>query len=166
MALTKEDAHKIFRYENGILYWRIKPSNNVNAGDVAVKIGGGGYRWIGYSKVRYPAHRLVWIMHFGEIQKGYEIDHINHVRSDNRIENLRVVSRTGNRKNCSININNSSGVTGVYFTRGGKWHAQITVLGKKMHLGLFSCIEDAVKSRRAAEKMYGFHENHGNSQCL
>ena len=88
MALTKEDAHKIFRYENGILYWRIKPSNNVNAGDVAGKIGGGGYRWIGYSKVRYPAHRLVWIMHFGEIQKGYEIDHINHVRSDNRIENL------------------------------------------------------------------------------
>lgn len=93
-----------------------------------------------------------------------ELDHINHVRADNRISNLREVSRSQNNKNMPRYKNNKSGVTGVsWYRSAGKWRAQIRVEGKKKHLGLFDEIKDAAKAVEAAEAKYGYHENHGKS---
>lgn len=165
MAIEKEEICKTFRYEDGLLYWKIKTSNCVKVGDVAGRPCASGYRLVGFRKERYPAHRIIWVMHFGEIPELMEIDHINHNRSDNRLENLRLVSRTDNSKNCSISSNNKSGATGVYLTKYGKWHAQITVGNKKIHLGLFTDIEMAAKARKDAELLHGFHQNHGAYTC-
>lgn len=57
-----------------------------------------GYKIIHIGKTRL-AHRLVWEVFNGEIPKGMEIDHINTIRGDNRLSNLRIVSSKENKAN-------------------------------------------------------------------
>lgn len=107
-------------------------------------------------------HRIVWIMHNGEIPFGMHIDHINHNRKDNRIQNLRLVTNGENHKNTKLYSRNSSGVCGVSFSKWhNKWWARINVDGKFINLGMFDDINSAIEAREKAEKFYGFHENHG-----
>lgn len=120
-----------------------------------------GYIHVRLNKVLYRAHRLAWFYMTGEWSDDC-MDHINHNRSDNRIDNLRCVSRSINQSNLSMNINNTSGITGVMWNKAlNKWHAQITTGGVKKHLGYHLDIKDAIESRQHAERMYGFHANHG-----
>ena len=57
---------------------------------------------------RYFHHQLVWIAHNGEYDKClFEIDHVNHIRDDNRIENLRIVSKSQNCRNIGHNRSGS-----------------------------------------------------------
>lgn len=94
-----------------------------------------------------------------------QIDHINHVRTDNRIVNLRKASNTENSRNASIGSNNTSGALGVWFEkRRNAWVAEIKVDRRKIHIGQFDAFEDAVAARKAAEVKYGFHENHGKKR--
>jgi hypothetical protein len=100
------------------------------------------------------AHRLVWLYVYGEWPADC-IDHINRVRCDNRLSNLRVVSRSENQHNRSVNRNNSSGQTGVcWFSPKQKWRAYIKIRGKAKHLGWFCNFSDAVVARTNAEKQY------------
>lgn len=109
------------------------------------------------------AHRVVWTLHHGAPPTG-EIDHINHDRYDNRIENLRVVSDRDNARNQSLRRTNSSGVVGVSRHRlTGKWAAYISTGSRIRHLGLFDRKEDAIAARKAAEVALGYHENHGKA---
>lgn len=153
---------EILRYDNGSLIWVIKPSSKVNVGDVAGTVNDEGYIKIMYRKRSYGAHCIVWEMHNGEIPDGYEIDHENHNRSDNRIENLRLVTRSDNMKNKSMYSTNKSGVTGVnWHNRKRKWIAQIQSDGKKKMLYEGRSFDDAVAARKAAEEERKFHKNHG-----
>lgn len=91
-----------------------------------------------------------------------EIDHINSIRNDNRIENLRLVTRVENCRNQKQQCNNKSGVTGVSWHKAsGKWLAFIHKKEKKIYLGCFERLEDAAVERRLAEKRLGFHDLHG-----
>lgn len=97
----------------------------------------------------------------GETPDGMQIDHINHDRSDNRIQNLRMVTKISNGRNLTKKINNTSGVTGVsWYKSRGKWRVQIMVDRKSMHIGYFSDFESAVAARISANERYGFHKNH------
>lgn len=58
-----------------------------------------GYRQVSIAGKRYLAHRLVAEAYFGEIPDGYEIDHQDRNRSNNRLDNIRIVSRFENRRN-------------------------------------------------------------------
>lgn len=126
----------------------------------------------GYIKIRlngilYLAHRLAWNMTYPYDQVGpdEQIDHINHIRTDNRIINLRKASNTENSRNASIGSNNTSGALGVWFEkRRNAWVAEIKVDRKKIHIGQFEKFADAVAARKAAEVEYGFHENHGKKR--
>lgn len=92
----------------------------------------------------YRAHRIIWMMHFGGIENGLEIDHINGARDDNRISNLRTATVSQNRSNARMPSNNTSGVKGVaWYARTKKWKAQTKVNGKRKHLGYFSTIAEA-----------------------
>lgn len=154
--------HEIFEYKDGSLYWKIKPSNAVSPGDVISTTNRAGYVVFGFKRNQYRAHRVIWEMHNGEIYEGMEIDHINHIRYDNRIENLRVVTRHDNLKNQSMQSNNSSGYTGVrYDGARKKWKVSIKNNGKLEHIGYFDSISSAIYARKEAEGLYGFHENHG-----
>ena len=109
----------------------------------------------------YTGHRVAWAVHYGAWPSG-QIDHINHNRADNRLNNLRDVSIWENRVNATLQKNNKSGVAGVYwYARCGRWQAYIKVRGKRHHLGYFAEKFDAILTRLLAEKKHGFHINHG-----
>ena len=110
---------------------------------------------------QYVLHRLAWLYEHGEWPVGI-IDHIDHNRKHNAIENLRDVSIKENSKNQRIGKNNKSGVTGVFWNKAkNKWQACVKVDGKNKHLGYFSDMEEATRARQVANELYGFHENHG-----
>lgn len=110
----------------------------------------------------YKAHRIIWIMVYGF--DPIEVDHINGIKSDNGIFNLRNVTPLENRKNMGIQKNSKSGVTGVSWAkRENKWKAAITIKGKQICLGYFDEIEYAIKMRKQAEEIHGFHVNHGKA---
>lgn len=110
------------------------------------------------------SHRFVWEMHNGPIPTGLEIDHINHIKDDNRIENLRLVDRSENMRNTKMMKHNTSGVPGVTFHKAkGKWQAQIQYLKKNIYIGIYSSFDDAVTARKLKELELGFHENHGKT---
>jgi hypothetical protein len=122
--------------------------------------GRGSYKRGSIDCVLFKAHRVAWALHYGEWPTE-EVDHINGVRDDNRIVNLRVVSSQGNRRNTKRRSDNTSGVCGVYRKGKSKWRALIVVDGKQKYLGCFGTPEEAAKARKEAEVKYEFHENHG-----
>ena len=122
-----------------------------------------GYVHIKISGRLHKAHRLAWLITHREWPYG-QIDHINHNRSDNRLDNLRVVTNQQNTYNQKKRKTNASGFTGVgWHKRICKWQAQIQADGKKVCLGYFENIEAAVAARKAAEENFGFHPNHGQT---
>lgn len=126
-------------------------------------ISQGGYLLIEIGKKKYRAHRLAWLYVHGRFPVD-QIDHINHLRADNRIINLREATNQENSKNISLRKDNVSGITGVYFRKEmKKWGAFINHNTKRIHLGFFKDFFEAVSVRKSAENKYGFHQNHGMS---
>lgn len=112
----------------------------------------------------YYAHRVIWKYVYGD-EPPY-IDHVNHWRADNRLVNLRSVSKSDNCRNVSMGTKNTSGHVGVTYDKVRcLWVAQIKVDKKNIHLGRFPVKEDAVSARSLAERKYGFHENHGKQHA-
>lgn len=109
----------------------------------------------------YKAHRVAFCMTYGYFPKY--VDHINGIRHDNRICNLREATKVINGRNQKKNALNTSGVTGVYWWKAGQvWRAQIGVEGKRLYLGAFETKELAIEARKEAEAKYGFSPRHGN----
>jgi len=120
-----------------------------------------GYREVSILGKSYRSHRLAWLLHYGEEPKN-QIDHINGVRDDNRIENLRDTTQAENCKNVKKPKNNTSGCVGVYWKkRDSVWRAAISVNDIQVSLGAFKDKSDAIAARLKAEIKYGFHANHG-----
>ncbi|MGL4507581.1 MAG: HNH endonuclease signature motif containing protein [Aeromonas sobria] len=137
---------ELLDYSEGILRWKSR-RGRIPAGAVAGCRDGGGYISVSVHGKMVRAHRIVYEMHFGRIPDGAEIDHINGIRHDNRIENLRLTSRSVNNRNKAKQRNNTSGVTGVcWHTRTGKWQA----IFMSKYLGLFETIEEAKSAYKAA----------------
>ncbi len=105
----------------------------------------------------FAAHRVIWAMYHGYWPE-YEIDHINRIRDDNRICNLRIVSPQENAKNKLMYASNKSGHTGVYKVRNF-WRATITANGVRADLGVFYTFEAAVAARQDAERKLNIHNN-------
>lgn len=109
----------------------------------------------------YKVHVLAWMYMTGEYPRG-DIDHINHIKSDNRFSNLRLVTKIENSHNLEMSKANTSGYTGVSWNKAkNKWRARIKVNKKERFLGYFEDIEDAKKAWDEARKEHGFHKNHG-----
>ncbi|MBD9455922.1 HNH endonuclease [Rhizobium sp. RHZ02] len=153
----------LYEPDTGILYWRI----NNRGGLVSPPRPAGTHYLSGYLVVRtggkgYPAHRICWALYYGE-WPSETIDHINGVRDDNRIANLRDVTQSDNSKNMRLSSINKSGVSGVYWSSSKrKWVVQITHKRFQKQLGVFDSFDEAVSVRKAAELSWGYHENHGN----
>jgi hypothetical protein len=120
-----------------------------------------GYYTGRIDSARFYAHRVIWALHHGVWPKD-QIDHVNGITTDNRIENLRDVDSAENMKNQKSRSNNTSGHIGVsWFTRDSKWRASIKVGETRVHLGYYTKLDDAVAARKSAEIKYGYHKNHG-----
>lgn len=173
-SLSQQRIRLLFEYrEDGLLIWRVRPvedfktaracsiTNSRQAGKPAGHVRSDGYRLIGVDGELYRAHRLVWLWHTGTDHAG-DIDHVDHDRDNNRIENLRAVTHSENLKNRSVAGRESGAVIGVYWIASkGKWRADIKVCGKAIYLGIFSTQDEAIAARKAAELEHGFHPNHG-----
>ena len=149
-SLTYEKAIEIFRYdaETGSLErklnngkWRVcghEPTCN-------------GYGRVGIDGKKYSTHRLIWLLVYGEWPEN-DIDHIDRDRMNNRLENLRAVTRTENNHNHGVHKNNSSGYPGVsLFKRDKKYRAQIRINGKCISLGLYITAEEAFTAHMLAK---------------
>ena len=136
--------------------------NSRFAGSPALHVLDTGGYFSGYLLGRKSrAHRVAYAIYHDKWPEGF-IDHINGIRTDNRAQNLRAVSRTENAHNSRLAINNTSGRTGVaYRDDTNRWVASIDADRKRISLGSFSSRDDAVAARIAAELKYGFHPNHG-----
>jgi hypothetical protein len=120
-----------------------------------------GYLWGRIDYHRFKAHRVAWALHFGEWPAD-QIDHINGVKDDNRIDNLRAVTNQENSRNASLSKANKSGTAGVFWHNPRrKWLAHIGVNGRYLHLGCYNTIEEAIAARKEAATKYGFTERHG-----
>lgn len=162
-----EDWSYYFNYdpETGKLYWRVSTSWRVTVGDEAGSVHPNmGYVIVGLKCRHFVAHRIIWEMHNGPIPKGMQVDHINHIRYDNRLCNLRLVTQADNHKNMTRQSNNVSKIPGVYWdaTRG-KWHAQIKYQRKVYALGRFDDFFETCCARKSKELEFGFHPNHGRN---
>lgn len=161
----------IFTYSQGRLYWKKEQRtgrglNRVNAfaGDSAGAVNKRGYYVVTVRGEKILRHRIVWEMHNGEIPHGMEVDHDNGIPGDDRIENLNLVTRSGNMKNLAKRKDNKSGVTGVRFRKDrSKWVAEITS-EKFKKSKMFDNFVSACEQRIIWEIELNFNSNHGRSK--
>jgi hypothetical protein len=165
-SLSCSDLHEMFLYdkETGALFWR-RPNpgcNNVRPGDKAGSVASTGHLDVYIRNVRCSVHRVVFCMNTGEWPKQ-QIDHINGIRDDNRMCNLRDCDQTLNQRNRFMSRNNTSGATGVHFLKcKNRWRATIYLGNKQKFIGTFVEFDDAVNARKAAEMKFGFSSRHGS----
>lgn len=143
-AVTKELLHELCYYMDGELFWKEKKYRrkmNVPIGHVHHT----GYKAINFRNKFYYLHRLVWLYHHGFLPPV--LDHIDGNPLNNRVENLRVATRTQNAQNRKLNANSSTGVKGLcFYKKYNKWKAQLGVNGKYVYLGWFSNFDEAVNA--------------------
>jgi hypothetical protein len=161
MPEFRAEAMELLDYEpeTGLFRWKVKRNGyggGVKPGDAAGTDNGQGYVQINVNQRIWRAHRLAWLFMTGALPpKGYEIDHINGKRSDNRWANLRQATRQQNNYNMGLSKRNVSGTKGVsWIARNRKWLARLKVEGRIVHLGEFTSLSDAVAARKAGERAH------------
>lgn len=113
-----------------------------------------GYVFLVVDKKRYLAHRLAWLYEYG-VWPANQIDHINGIRSDNRIENLRDTTQRENTQN--FKCHRDGKLPGVRFKQGLKkpYQSSFELNGKKIHCGYFFTEEEAYIARLGKLKELG-----------
>lgn len=153
--LTQERLRELLTYDKdtGIFRWRVN-RRRVCAGDIAGYQNPRGYIYVVIDREWHRAHRLAWLYVYGKMPVD-QIDHINMVKSDNRINNLRQATNGQNHANACVRSDSRSGFKGVQ-RRGARWLAYISKDGKQIRLGSFGTVEEASEAYNvAAEKYFG-----------
>jgi hypothetical protein len=131
-----------YKPESGVFIRKVRTSNRIKVGERAGSFDKAGYLCIRVHGKTYKAHRLAWLYVHGGMPFG-EVDHINGDKADNRIENLRDVTK-------SVNQQNRRSVKG-YSRDGNRWKAQIRFGGKWKHLGCYETEQEAHEAYLAAK---------------
>lgn len=165
-------------YETGALTWRTRPLwrfahckhpetqcnrwNGRYAGQEAfTHVTKRGYREGGLMGTKFFRHRIVWAHYYGKWPKN-EVDHIHGKEKGDGIKNLRDATSQQNSQNMKTPNTNKSGQIGVFWDNtANKWGSGIRAEGKYLNLGRYDLKQDAIDARKAAERRYGYHENHG-----
>jgi hypothetical protein len=134
-------------------FFHKRTNGPTKSGMRAGTINGQGYRQISVQGVIMTAGRLAWLYVHGQIPPE-DIDHINRNRADDRLVNLRILSRRENVQNTKVPSSNTTGTKGVSrCSRSKRWISSITFDGVVYRLGRFVNIADAVQMREGAEKL-------------
>ena len=144
--LTQERLKELLDYDpaTGVFVWKVPKARPVKAGNKAGYSESDGYISIQIDRKRYKAHRLVWLHVYGRWPKE-EIDHINRIRGDNRLENLREVTRQ--QQNFNVGAKGYS-----WNKRDRKWQSSIGFNGKLKNLGYYDTEEEASAAYLAAKE--------------
>jgi hypothetical protein len=160
----KRELERRFRYQNGKLFYRCWVSGLARSwiGEEAGFMHHSGRRYIRIRGKEFPASRIIWTMFYGKIPRGKEIDHKDRNPSNDRISNLRIVSRALNMRNKSDYKSNSSGYRGVSLHKEtGRWRPYCCVGGKMIYDGLYANIEEAAQvAARLRKKHHGKYAAH------
>jgi hypothetical protein len=159
--ISQEYLQEIFDYKDGHLYWKKLGKGR----KVSLQVGSldkDGYIQLSINGKKYKEHRLVYIMHHGQIPKI--IDHIDGNPANNCIENLREATLSENQYNRKLGKDNTSGFKNVSWCKKmKKWYVSLKVNGAKKYFGSYKDIDYA---KFVAETMrYKYHGkflNHGN----
>ena len=181
--LTPQELHEFFSYcaslvnynkETGDFTWRrreefdrfIKAWNNKFAEKSVGNITRKGYIQVvigrkGRNPIGILLHRLAWFIVHGEVPPSM-LDHKNQVKNDNRITNLQLSSHLDNAKNICMMKSNTSGITGVHWSKqANKWLVQCVVKGRTFNLGYYVDIEEAGRVAKEFRTKNGFTDLHG-----
>lgn len=138
--LTADQVRSLFNYDalTGDFSWKTLPRNSKSK-----KLIVGIKESLGYLRVKilgkkYTLHRVIWLWVYGS-WPDEEVDHVNGIRDDNRLDNLRQSNRTMNNQNRHYaHSNNKLGLMGVYWNKQSSlYRASIQVNNHKIHLGSF-----------------------------
>jgi hypothetical protein len=150
-----KEAVQLLAYKDGKLFWK-------KSGKEAGSLNVDGYIRVQVKNNRYAAHRLVFFIHHGYIPRV--IDHINGMKSDNRIENLRSADHCRNGMNQKLNICNTSGHKNV-FRQNNKWCVRLKINGKNTWFGGYDDMELAdLVATEARNKHHKEFANHATSR--
>lgn len=167
MKLTQKFVQELFNYEaeTGILYWKRPTGSRSVPGSPVGTLNFHGYYTVGIFGKKYKVHRIIWLYVYG-YNPEHELDHINRIRTDNRIANLREVSRQCNLRNAKQHKSNTTGVTGISFDRRtSNWTSWITIDSKNRFLGRYSDYTEAVCIRLATEQCLNWSDCENNSSA-
>ena len=137
--ITQEYAKQLFDCVDGHLVWKVSKAKRIKIGSQAGTIGKDGYVRVFIDGKSYLAHHLVYLIEYGHMPT--EIDHLNRVKSDNRITNLKQCTRFENAINKGMFINNKTGVKNVHKHSFGKYEVSFKRNNKNIYVGLFDDIE-------------------------
>lgn len=169
MNISPEIASTLLRYEpdTGKMFWRERPIdmcggqrewrrwNNRFAGkETFTSVDNRGYLKGSIFNQTCAAHRVAWVIAMGE-WPPVEIDHINLVRTDNRLANLRLATKKQNMRNRKSLAGSSSTYLGVTWHKSRqKWQASVEVDGRCKYLGLHGDEASAARAYDAAALSY------------
>lgn len=153
--LTQAQLKQYLDYdpETGLFTWKCK-KQGVKTGEIAGNINTDGYVRIVINYKPYAAHRLAWLYMYNKWPCN-QLDHINRIKKDNRLVNLREVTAIQNSWNTGSKTNNISGYIGVHWdiTRK-KYLARIRINKKLKYLGIFNCPKEAHKAYITAKAKF------------
>lgn len=163
-SLDLLEKHFLYDKEGGKLFAKIAWGHR-RVGEEVGSVSNAGYILVALKGVKYLTHRLIWKMHYGEEPRSI-IDHINGIRTDNRISNLRQATWSLNSANSKKRSNCQVPYKGVS-RNGNCFAARIFKDGKVTRLGYFRTPEEAHAAYVAASKeMFGEYSNDGNDEAL
>lgn len=137
------DLNSLYYYDNGILRYKTDRSYRFKAGMPVGSKDKDGYLRTTFNGKNLKIHRVIWEMHYGEIPDGLMIDHVNGIKDDNRISNLRLATNSQNQHNRDVKC---------FWRQQGKWIVRVS--GK--FFGYYDCKELAeLVASEARELMYG-----------
>jgi hypothetical protein len=155
MTLTQEEAHRLFEYKDGVLYWKERPKfSRKPKGDMeAGTVSGHGYKKIGINQKRFYVHQVIFLMQHGYIPEL--VDHIDGNTNNNKIDNLRASNKSFNACNSKARRDNTSGHKGVIWHKGAKkWMCQLVSNKKQIYLGVYEDFEFACLVANEARVLY------------
>jgi len=141
-------------FVTGILVWKNPTSLKIFKGAIAGCLRKDNYRVIGIYGKLYLAHRIIYLYINGQWPENL-IDHKTCDPANNKPNLIRDATKSQNGMNRGLQSNNTSGYRGISWDKNyNKWHAYIKINGKRIHLGYFELLQNAVEAREIAEQKY------------
>ena len=147
MSLTTDVLHELFDYKEGKLYRKVDRGGASQKGTEVGRTTNEGYIETKINGTHYRVHRLIYQMFKGHISRNAQVDHINGIRDDNRIENLRLVTSRGNQ----WNRHTAKGYTIRPYNR---YEVSIKAFDKKLYIGSYGSEEEATAAYKEAKEKY------------
>jgi len=147
-AVWKPRPASMFKSERDRKKWNTKFAGK----EAFTAINTNGYRRGALMWGSVYLHQVIYAVAYGELPKGFQIDHINGDRLDNRKCNLRAVTHSGNCRNQNCEAKSSTGFRGVHFVkRNGTFQARIRANNRSYTMGGFLTAEEAAIGRKRLE---------------